>query len=117
MRLFKNQTRLNRQSNIGRVRPCYFESPEARRMLDSTVVFNEINYNSVRSDQQTEWIEFYNQLRVDVNISEWQLRGGVRFDFPDGTIVPGRGYLLVASDPIASSAVSGETVIGPWEGR
>ena len=78
------------------------ESLESRLVLDSTVVFNEIMYNPPEeSDDGREWIELHNQLAVNMDISQWVLEGGVDYTFPDGTVVPGRGYLVVAADPIA----------------
>ena len=94
-----------------------FETLEKRIVLDSTVVFNEIMYNPVTDGEgELEWIELFNQLNLDMDISEWVLSGGVEYTFPDKTIVPGRGYLLVAADPAAleSEGISG--ALGPWTG-
>lgn len=94
------------------------ETLEARRVLDSTVVFNEIMYNPAEEDSSMEFIELQNQLVVDMDISEWRLTGGVDFEFPDGTIVPGRGQIVVAIDPESLEQATGLTdVLGPWEGR
>ena len=95
------------------------ESLESRRVLDSTVVFNEIMYNPLGGNDGTkEYIELHNQLVVDMDISDWRLEGGVRYQFPDGTIVPGRGQLVVAVDPTSLKEATGlENVLGPWEGR
>ncbi len=94
------------------------ECLETRQVLDSTVVFSELMYNPVgANDAQLEWIELYNQLAVDMDISDWVLDGGVSYRFPDQTIVPGRGYLLVASDPAALDQQAGLTALGPWEGQ
>jgi len=95
------------------------EALERRLVLDSTVVFNEIMYNPTDDPaDELEWIELHNQLAVDMDVSAWHLEGGVDFEFPDGTIVPGRGYLVVASNPAALEAASGiSNVIGPFTGR
>ena len=94
------------------------EALETRLVLDSTVVFNEIMYNPPgETDATLEWIEFHNQLTVDVDISQWVLEGGVQFSFPDETIVPGRGYLVLAADPSAFTAATGKPAMGPFEGR
>ncbi len=113
--------RLNRLQHreIRRRRRLQAEPLEYRICLDSTVVFNEVMYNPPGdNERQGEWIELHNQLSVDMDISEWQLAGGVDYTFPDGTIVPGRGYLLVAGAPdsIQNQAI-GTTVLGPWSGR
>ncbi len=88
------------------------ESLEHRLVLDSTVVFNEIMYHPVgENENQLEWIELYNQLAVDMDISDWVLSGAVDYKFPDGTIVPGRGHLVVAANPAAlqQARVSAQT--------
>ena len=78
---------------------------------DSVVVFHEIMYNPI-SSEEAEWIELHNQMSVDIDLSRWQLTGGVEFTFPEGTIISGGGYLLVASDPSLVAA----DALGPWEG-
>ncbi len=94
------------------------EHLEERRVLDSTVVFNEIMYNPVGpNDAQLEWIEFFNQLTVNIDISDWVLTGGVEYQFPDQTVVPGKGYLLLAADPEAFHAATGQEALGPWTGQ
>jgi hypothetical protein len=101
-----------------RRRGFQLEHLEERRVLDSTVVFNEIMYNPPDADDtRMEWIEFYNQLTVDMDISDWVLTGGVEYQFPDQTIVPGKGYLVLASDPQAFQAATGKTALGPWSGQ
>ena len=116
----KLEARNNKKSkSISQKRSRKLESLEARRVLDSTVVFNEIMYNPADvASESLEWVELYNQLAVDIDISEWSLRGGVDFDFPDGTIVPGRGYIVVAADPDALQADTGfASAVGPFTGR
>ncbi|HUT13223.1 MAG TPA: lamin tail domain-containing protein, partial [Thermoguttaceae bacterium] len=96
-----------------------FEPLEGRLVLDSTVVFNEIMYNPLGdADDRLEWIELYNQLAVDMDISEWSLQGGVEYQFPDGTIVPGRSYVVVAVSPAALEATTDvENALGPYTGQ
>ncbi|MCP4190749.1 MAG: hypothetical protein GY768_08980 [Planctomycetaceae bacterium] len=96
-----------------------FEKLEPRYVLDSTVVFNEVMYHPpADADESLEWIELYNQLSVDMDVSEWSLRGGVDYDFPDGTIVPGHGFVVVAANPNSLAAASGVSdALGPFVGR
>ena len=85
---------------------------------DSVVVFNEIHYHPEAGEATREYIEFYNQMAVDVDMSGWQITGGVNFTFPAGTIIPGRDYVVVAVDPAGVQAAYGATgVLGPWTGR
>ncbi len=93
------------------------ERLEERRVLDSTVVFNELLYHPIENDQEMEFIELHNQMAVDMDISDWRLEAGVRFTFPEGTVVPGGGYLVVAQQPDRWPSVAADRLLGPYEGR
>jgi hypothetical protein len=80
------------------------------------VVFNEIHYHPADEANETEWIELHSLHGVDVDISGWQLRGGVDFDFAEGTIFPGHGFLIVAANPNHAS-LSGLNALGPFTGK
>ncbi|NQU21160.1 MAG: lamin tail domain-containing protein, partial [Candidatus Nealsonbacteria bacterium] len=112
------------------LRRLAFEPLEDRRVLDSTVVFNEVMYNPPGdADGTLEWIELYNQLGVNMDVSEWSLEGGVDFTFAAQTVVPGRGHLLVVpfdpnSQPAELAAFLAEydvppsvEIVGPYLGR
>ncbi len=111
-----NQLR-NRRHNSSRRRTL--ETLEKRYVLDSTVVFNELMYHPEDGvSESLEWVELYNQLAVDMDISEWTLSGGIEYEFPNQTIVPGRGYVVVAAAPPALEAASGfDDALGPFTGR
>ncbi|MFP6632214.1 MAG: lamin tail domain-containing protein, partial [Planctomycetota bacterium] len=66
---------------------------------DSVVVFNEIQYHPATREAELEWVELYNQMAVDVDISGWYLSDAVFYQFPEGTIVPGGEYVVVAVNP------------------
>ena len=109
---------LHRRKQRSRRHVLHGESLESRRLLDSTVVFNEIMYNPRGPDEMREWIELHNQMTVDAELSNWRLAEGVEYRFPAGTILPGGGYLVIAADPSAIQAAYGiETVLGPISGR
>ncbi|MCH8048392.1 MAG: lamin tail domain-containing protein, partial [Planctomycetes bacterium] len=95
------------------------EALEKRLVLDSTVVFNEIMYHPLDDPNDgLEWIELHNQLAVDMDISEWHIEGGIDFSFPDGTIVPGKGYLVVAANPeVLQNETGFADAMGPFIGR
>jgi hypothetical protein len=94
------------------------ESLEVRHVLDSVVVFNELMYNPAGGDESLEWIELHNQMAIDIDLSAWEITDGVNYTFPEGTIIPGRGYLLIAAN---LDAFEGETGItdaqGPFTGQ
>src|SRR5438034_699533 len=53
-----------------------------------------------------------------MDVSEWSIEGGVQFQFPEGTVVPGDGYLVVALSPSALAAATGySNAYGPFIGR
>ncbi len=84
---------------------------------DSVVVFNEIMYHPGQTQTSGEWIELHNQMAVDVDISGWSIKDGVTYTFPEGTILPGGGYLLIAQSPAALETETGITGIwGPFNG-
>ena len=96
---------------------CRFELLEPRFVLDSTVVFNEIMYHPAGASQSLEFIELYNQMAVDVDVSGWRFTNGVEFTFAEGTKVRGRGYAVIAKDPAALFAATGVTALGAYGGE
>ena len=84
---------------------------------DSVIVFNEIHYHPASDNSSLEYVELHNQLAVDTDISNWRLDGDVCFNFPEGTTIPARGYLVVAKDPSALQAATGQSgALGPYDG-
>jgi hypothetical protein len=85
---------------------------------DSVVVFNEIMYHPVGPNEAPlEWIELQNQLCVDVDVSGWRLDQAIHFRFAEGTIIPGGGFLVVASSPSTLAALGVTNALGPFTGR
>lgn len=83
---------------------------------DSVVTFNELMYHP--RGNEPEWIEFRSQMSVDVDLSGWQLDGGVEYVFEPATVLPAGGYLVIATRPEQLSFVFGlDRVLGPWQGR
>lgn len=84
---------------------------------DSVIVFNEIQYHP-HADAEIEWIEFHNLFAIDVDISKWSLRGGVTYSFPEGTIIPAHGYLVVTDLPsVLGQLINPDSVYGPFSGN
>lgn len=103
--------RQNRPRRLG------LESLEARRVLDSTVVINELFYHPT-DDESTEWIELHNQMSVDMDLSGWYLAEGIHYTFLDGTVIAGGEYLVIAANPDALQAATGfADAVGPYSGR
>ncbi len=68
---------------------------------DVKIVVNEINYQSSETLDTDDWIELYNPNTGSVNLSGWELKSSVNagsFTIPDGTLLNGNGFLVIASD-------------------
>ena len=95
---------------------CIALIPAPVQAGDSVIVFNEVHYHPADEENNTEWIELRSLMGVNIDVSNWELRGGVNYRFAEGTIVPGRGFLLVAADP-AHPSLAGRGALGPFTGR
>jgi hypothetical protein len=85
------------------------------RAGDSVVVVNEVHYNPL--NPALEYVEIHNQLWFNVDLSGWRFDGGITYAFPEGKVVPARGYLVVAKDPAALQAATGYAgALGPFTG-
>ncbi len=81
----------------------------------SVIMFNEIMYNPTNDAQELEFVEIYNTLSFDMDISLWKLDGGIDYTFPVGTTVPSEGYMVIAKSPSALEAAAGIFgVLGPF---
>ena len=80
-------------------------------LADSAVVFNEIMYHPAFDEPDLEWIELHNQMAVNMDLSNWSLAGGIEFTFPEGTVLRGGAYLVVALNPTALAAATGGTAV------
>src|SRR5690242_19431222 len=74
-------------------------APVLPAFADATLVFNEIMYHPQTNEPALEWVEFHNQMAVDLDVSDWYVTNAVFFKFPPGTVVKGGGYLVLASSP------------------
>jgi hypothetical protein len=111
-----NSPRATKRKPSSRQRSRTLEPLEARYVLDSTVVFNEVMYNPTGADESLEFIELHNQQGVDMDISGWSFDRGVTYTFPTGTIIRRGGYLVIAADPVALSGAGYSGALGPYLG-
>ncbi|NIP94686.1 MAG: lamin tail domain-containing protein, partial [Akkermansiaceae bacterium] len=95
----------------------------------SPVVINEIMYNHrptyadagppevLHEASDEEWIELHNTADLPVRVGGWRLAGAVRFEIPEGTLIPEGGYLVIARDAGGFSAkFPGVPVVGDFSG-
>lgn len=63
------------------------------------IVINEIHYNSATgqgSDDDFEFIELYNCNDYEVDLSGYQFVSGIEFSFPNGVLIDGGSFVLIA---------------------
>ncbi|YCM44659.1 lamin tail domain-containing protein [Verrucomicrobiaceae bacterium 227] len=94
----------------------FISPPAVMAAADSVLVFNEIHYHPADEVNDTEWLELRSLMGVDVDVSGWSIDRGVSFTFPEGTVVPGRGFILLAADP-SNPSLSGKNAMGPFVGQ
>jgi len=91
-----------------------------------SVVINEIHYDPDVKTELVEFVELHNAGTTDIDISGWYFSDGISFQFPDGTILPAGGYIVVAEDPYLAYqpttimdkyGVDNRLVYGPFTGR
>lgn len=82
------------------------------------VVINEIHYDPTPAAATLEFVELFNPGAQPVDLTGWRLEGGVDYNFPAGTTLSPRGFLVVALDAATVRAVYGASaVLGPFQGR
>jgi len=65
-------------------------------ILISDVVINELMYDPISGNDDDQYVELYNRSTNVVNLSGWQLTGGVTFTFPTNVMLATNGYMVVA---------------------
>lgn len=64
----------------------------------------------------TEFVELFNANTYWEDLGGYRLSGSIHYTFPDGTVLPGGGFLVVARNPDVIQSVYGlEGILGPWE--
>jgi len=63
---------------------------------DAMIAFGAFDYNPLSADQNEEYIELLNHNDYAVDISYWQLTGGVQHTFTPGTVIVPDGSLYVS---------------------
>lgn len=91
-----------------------FSGPITSTVDDFAIVINEIHYNPLASGSftsaQCEWIELHNRSAHAQDLSGWRFTEGLQYLFPEGTIIPGRGFLVVCHDAAAFQACHGDAI-------
>jgi hypothetical protein len=91
-------------------------TPSSRR---SPLIISEIMYHPrERTDgKNLEFVELFNTEPVAWDLSGFRLEGEIDYTFPSGTILPGRSFAVVATEPASQETEYGLTgVYGPYQG-
>ena len=67
-------------------------------ILISDVVINELMYHPISGNDDGQYIELYNRGTNGINLSGWQLTGGVTFVFPGKLTLATNGYIVIAKN-------------------
>lgn len=68
------------------------------QILVSPVGINELMYHPISNDDNDQYVELYNHGAQPVDLSQWRISGGIGYTFPNPTLLPADGYLVVAKD-------------------
>jgi hypothetical protein len=98
--------------------------PDAQSDTAAIVFGNDMEFDPLSGDQNTEYLTLVNRTRDAVDISGWAISGDVQYTFQPGVVVPSGSALYVSPDVTAfRSRTTGPTggrglfVQGPYLGR
>lgn len=79
--------------------------------ITEILVINEINYNSSDEFGTGDWVEIFNTMDSDVDVSGWIFKDDVdsnAFVVPENTMLKAQGYLVIADDTTKLKAVNSD---------
>lgn len=83
----------------------------------SQIIINEIHYNPDVKTEPVEFVELFNKGTNPVSLAGWYFSDGIQFTFPQGAVINGRGYVVVAQNPTALKNKFGyASAFGPYMG-
>ncbi len=77
------------------------------QIFSQDIVINEINYKSSVEFAVGDWVELYNTLDTEKDISAWVFKDEMDdhiFEIPAGTIIPAGGYLILCKNDTTFTA-------------
>ena len=83
----------------------------------SAIVISEIHYEPRDKRAHVEFVELFNASNQRVDLSGWAFTDGISYEFPAGTTLEPRRFLLVAADPARLQQHYGAAAVGPFSGR
>ncbi len=79
--------------------------------ITEVLVINEINYNSSDEFGTGDWVEIFNTMDSDVDVSGWIFKDDVdsnAFVVPENTVLKAQGYLVIADDTTKLKTVNSD---------
>lgn len=90
------------------------------RPARSPVVINEIMFHPPSDGLAKEFVELFNWTGTNVDLSQWKLTEGIKFEFPAGATLPAGGFALLVGDPTTFGKNHPElkpgSIFGPVQG-
>ncbi|HEU5124804.1 MAG TPA: lamin tail domain-containing protein [Verrucomicrobiae bacterium] len=81
----------------------------------TSLVISEIMYHPIQSN--LEFVELFNSRGEPEDLSGYKLGGDISYTFPNGTVIPGGGFLVIARSPAnLQNAYGIANVLGPFTG-
>jgi len=74
---------------------------EPAELVITSIVINEINYNSSSVFNTEDWVELYNPDNNQVDLSNWKITDSdvlSAYTFPSGTTINAKDYLIICKD-------------------
>ncbi len=94
--------------------------PNGRIRL-ADVVLNEIMYSPISGDVDDSYVELHNRTASSIDLVGWRLEDGVSYTLPPGTVLPPRGYLVIAKNAAHLltnyPGLSGANTLGDFSGK
>ena len=98
--------------------------PDSNGSVEPLIEFGALDFSPESGNQDEEYIELVNNNSIAVDISDWEISGGVGFTFAGGTVIPANSSLYVSPDvkafrARATSPKGGERrfVVGGYSGH
>ncbi len=75
----------------------------------STIVINEVYYDTIGTDSKEEWVELYNTSLFDIDLEGYTLSSNEKstFIFPAGALIEPGKYFVIAKDSVGFEALYG----------
>ena len=118
-----NQQTVGNGGEIPAALPDLASLPEAQRGIALGVIAKE-NFSPASGNQDEEYLEIVNSNSFAVDVSGWELTGGVEMTFQGGTVIPANSTMYVSPNVAAFRARGsgptggqGRFVVGGYQGH